>query len=144
MMAVKLLLLLTLFYMSQTAPDLRANSANPKNFRTTPEDVEANQDTPTSPSTSANPHPDLEKLGSSPDDDNHQHSKDFPDSSHGSPTTMQRKATRGKRKIHRAVGWLIGTGLTLASILVLIAGMALTSRGTNTDQEEVQNNKGRW
>lgn len=144
-MAVKLLLLMTLFYMSGTSPDLRTTSTIQKNFRSTQENGEARPDNPTSPSTSADNDPDSEKLATPPnDDDNPQHSKASTDHSHSTPTTMQRKATRGKHKVHRMVGWLVGTGLTLASILVLIAAVGLNSRGTNTtntEQEEAQNNK---
>ena len=132
MMGIKFFLLLTLFYMSKTTPDFRATSATPA---TSEGGIHKKQN--------QNPDLNLENdLGNSANDFNQQHSQDFPDFSLGSPATMERKATRGKRKVHRAVGWIIGTGLTLAGILVLIAGMALTSRGTNTTEEEEQTAKG--
>ena len=138
-MAVKLLLLMTLFYMSGTSPDLRTTSTTPRDFRSTQEDGEAKQDNPTPPSTSDNNDQNSEKLATPPND--HQYNTASTD--HNTPITMKRKATRGKRKVPRMVGWLVGTALTLASILVLIAGVALTSRGTNTTttEQEAQSSK---
>ena len=138
-MAVKLLLLMSLFYLSRTSPDLRTTSTTTRDFKSTQEDGEAKQDNPTPTSTLDNNDQTSEKLATPPND--HQYNTASTD--HNTPITMKRKATRGKRKVPRMVGWLVGTALTLASILVLIAGVALTSRGTNTatTEQEAQNSK---
>ena len=138
-MAVKLLLLMSLFYLSRTSPDLRTTSTTTRDFKSTQEDGEAKQDNPTPTSTLDNNDQTSEKLATPPN--NHQYNTASTD--HNTPITMKRKATRGKRKVPRMVGWLVGTALTLASILVLIAGVALTSRGTNTTttEQEAQSSK---
>ena len=54
------------------------------------------------------------------------------------PEMDKRQSPAPKKKVHRAFGWTIGTLLTLASIILLIGTVSLTSRGTQTtgDQEE--------
>ena len=55
---------------------------------------------------------------------------------HGSPDHQPRKATARTRKVHRAVGWTVGTMMTLALVLVIVATVSVTSKGTQTQPPE--------
>ena len=58
------------------------------------------------------------------------------------PTQAPRMAGKPARKIHRSVSWIVGTFLTLATILVVIASVALTSRGSQTVDQEQEHRRG--
>ena len=58
------------------------------------------------------------------------------------PDMDKRQSSAPKKKIHRAFGWIVGTMLTLATIILLIGTLSLTSRGTQTTGEE--ETRGRW
>ena len=58
------------------------------------------------------------------------------------PNMETRRAEKPRRKVHRAVGWVVGTMLTLAAIMVLVATVSMTSRGTMTNQENQEERKG--
>ena len=58
------------------------------------------------------------------------------------PTQAPRMAGKPSRKIHRSVSWVVGTFLTLATILVVIASVALTSRGTQTIEQDQERGRG--
>ena len=55
------------------------------------------------------------------------------------PEMDKRQSPAPKKKVHRAFGWTIGTMLTLASIILLIGTLSLTSRGTQTTGEQEEN-----
>ena len=55
------------------------------------------------------------------------------------PEMDKRQSPAPKKKVHRAFGWTIGTLLTLASIILLIGTVSLTSRGTQTTGEQEEN-----
>ena len=54
------------------------------------------------------------------------------DDAHNAPNQQARKAGTDTRKVHRSVGWAIGTAMCLATILVLVATVAVTSKGAQT------------
>ena len=55
------------------------------------------------------------------------------------PEMDKRKSPAPKQKVLRAFQWTIGTLLTLASIILLIGTVSLTSRGTQTTGEQEEN-----
>ena len=61
---------------------------------------------------------------------------------HEAPAQAPRMAEKPKRKIHRSVSWVVGTFLTLATILVVIASVALTSRGSQTVEQDQESRRG--
>ena len=52
------------------------------------------------------------------------------------PNMAKRQSAAPKKKIHRALGWAIGTMLTFVTIVLLIGALSLTSRGTQTTEDE--------